>query len=152
MVELITTFDKELVQRLVQLEAEAFGAGGMNEWHLVPLIRYGHVYVMRKDGEIIGAVQYLLDWNNPRKVYMMGVSIAQDHRGQGIGTQFIKETFVALAKDGIEEVELTVDPENVIAVRVYEKKLDFVVSDFRRDEYGEGEDRLVMKTSLSTTN
>ncbi|MDF2569232.1 MAG: mshD [Sporomusa sp.] len=148
MIELVNTFNQKLVQRLVQLEADAFGSGGMNEWHLVPLIRHGHVYITRKNEEIIGSVQYFLDWGTPKKAYMMGVSIAKDHRGMGLGTQFIKETFTDLIREGIEEVELTVDPDNLAAIRVYETKLDFEVTDFRRNEYGEGEDRLVMKTSL----
>ncbi|SMD07864.1 GNAT family N-acetyltransferase [Sporomusa malonica] len=149
MVELVTTFNKELVQRLVALEADAFGIGGMNEWHLVPLIRHGHVYIIRKNEDIVGAVQYFLDWDRPKKAYMMGVSIAKEHRGMGIGTKFIQDTFEALAQEGIEEVELTVDPENLTAIKIYENKLGFVVTDFRKNEYGEGEDRLVMKTALA---
>ncbi|QDR79662.1 GNAT family N-acetyltransferase [Sporomusa termitida] len=148
MVELITAFDKAIIRRLVELEADAFGAGGMNEWQLVPLIRHGHVYVTRKAGEVIGAVQYMLDWHNPKKAYMIGVSIAKEQRGQGVGTGFIKETFTPLAAEGIEEVELTVDPANAAAVKVYKGKLGFTVTEFRRDEYGDGEDRLVMKLSL----
>lgn len=148
MVELVTTCNKELVQRLVELEADAFGIGGMNEWHLVPLIRHGHVYIIRRNGDIVGAVQYFLDWDNPKKAYMMGVSVAKEHRGQGLGTRFIQDTFEALSQEGIEEVELTVDPENVTAITIYENKLGFVVTDFRKNEYGEGEDRLVMKMSL----
>jgi ribosomal-protein-alanine N-acetyltransferase len=149
MVELVKNFDQKLIQRLVQLESEAFGVGGMNEWHLVPFIRHGRVYITRsQEEEVIGLVQYFLDWNHPQKAYMMGVSITKEYRGKGLGTRFIKETFAALAKERIKEVELTVDPKNIAAVKVYQNKLGLQVIDFRKNEYGDGEDRLVMNTLL----
>ncbi|HEY3424885.1 MAG TPA: GNAT family N-acetyltransferase [Negativicutes bacterium] len=148
MVELVQKIEPELIERLVQLEAEAFGQGGMNAWQLVPLIRHGRVYVVRKNQEIIGAVQYMLDWDSPQKAYMVGISIAKESRGQGAGTKLLQASFAALVKDNIKEVELTVDPNNVVAVKVYECKLGFVAGNFRHNEYGAGEDRLVMKLSL----
>lgn len=146
--ERIQTVEQALLQRLVQLEREAFGLGGLNEWHLVPFIRHGRVYVTRKNQEVIGMVQYMLDWDNPRKAYMMGVSIAKEAHGQGLGTDFIKKSLQALANENIEEVELTVDPANVAAIRVYEGKLGFVAQEVRPNEYGQGENRLVMTISL----
>ncbi len=146
--ERIQTVDPALLQRLVQLEKEAFGVGGLNEWHLVPFIRHGRVYAVKKNQEVVGLVQYMLDWDNPRKAYMVGVSIAKEMRGQGLGTEFIKKSLKALAGENIEEVELTVDPANVAAIRVYESKLGFLSKMVRTDEYGQGENRMVMTLSL----
>jgi ribosomal-protein-alanine N-acetyltransferase len=148
MIELVRKIEPELIERLVQLEAEAFGQGGMNVWHLVPLIRHGRVYIVRKNQEVIGSVQYMLDWDSPQKAYMVGISISKESRGQGTGTKLLQASFAALVKDNIKEVELTVDPNNVVAVKVYECKLGFVAGDFRDNEYGDGEGRLVMKLSL----
>lgn len=50
--EWVKTVDPALIQRLVELEREAFGVGGLNEWHLVPFIRHGRVYIVRKNQEI----------------------------------------------------------------------------------------------------
>jgi len=80
---------------------------------------------------------------------MVGVSISKESRGQGIGAKLLKESFAALAKENIEEVELTVDPDNVAAVKLYESKLGFSVTDFKHDEYGKGEGRQVMKLILA---
>ena len=149
MLELVRTMEPEIIARLVQIETEAFGAGGLTVWTLEPLIRHGRVYVYRVDNEIVGLVQYMLDWDRPQKAYMVGVSISKDSRGQGIGAKLLKESFEALAKEKIEEVELTVDPDNVAAVKLYKSKLGFLVTDFKDDEYGEGEGRLVMNLSLA---
>lgn len=148
MIELVQTVEPELVKRLVELEIDAFGPGGMNEWHLVPLIRHGRVYISRQNQEIVGLIQYMLDWNSPQKAYMVGVSVDKEWRSHGIGTKLLKESFSRLSQENIQEVELTVDPKNVAAVTVYEKKLGFIIEELRENEYGEGENRLVMKLSL----
>lgn len=149
MIELVQTVEPELVKRLVELEIDAFGPGGMNEWHLVPLIRHGRVYVIRQNHEIVGLIQYMLDWNSPQKAYMVGVSVGKEWRGHGIGTKLLKESFSKLYQENIQEIELTVDPKNVAAVTIYEKKLGFVIQELRENEYGEGENRLVMKLLLT---
>lgn len=148
MIEWVQKVEPELMKRLVAMEMDAFGDGGMNEWHLVPLIRHGRVYIIRKNQEVVGLIQYMLDWNCPQKAYMVGVSIDKNTRGQGIGTELLKESFMRLQQENINEIELTVDPQNISAVAVYEKKLGFVTTELRDNEYGEGESRLVMKLTL----
>jgi len=147
-VELLENFDLTLLQRLKQLEKEAFDVGGLNEWHLVPLIRHGRVYVIKQQQEVVGLIEYMRDWENPQKVYLIGVSIAKEMRGQGLGTILLHTSFQLLKKENIKEIELTVDPKNLGAIKVYEEKLGFVKNGFRLDEYGAGENRLVMNLLL----
>lgn len=149
MIELIRTMEPDIIARLVQIETEAFGPGGLTVWNLEPLIRHGRVYVYRLNDKIVGLVHYMLDWDHPQKAYMVGVSISKESRGQGIGAKLLTESFEALSKEAIEEIELTVDPDNVAAVKLYENKLGFLVTDFKHDEYGEGEGRLVMNLNLA---
>lgn len=148
MLELVRTMEPAIIARLVEIETEAFGSGGLTVWNLEPLIRHGRVYVYKLDNEIVGLVHYMLDWDRPQKTYMVGVSISKESRGKGIGAKLLTESFVALSKENIEEVELTVDPKNLAAVKLYESKLGFSVTDFKNDEYGAGEGRLVMKLIL----
>ena len=150
MIELVKEVEPHLMERLVELEAEAFGTGGLNDWHLVPLIRHGRVYILRNNAQVIGLVEYMLDWNNASTAYMVGVSIAKESRGQGSGATLLQGSFNALFAEQINEVELTVDKKNTAAVKLYEKKFGFAVTAFRFDEYGAGEDRLVMKVQLAS--
>lgn len=147
-IELLKHADLALLKRLVELDKAAFGEGGLNEWQLVPLIRHGRVFAARQDGAVVGCVQYMLDWDNPRNAYMVGVSIDEKMRGRGLGTELIQKTLQVLAGEALTAVELTVDPENAAAVRVYETKLGFVRSAVRTDEYGAGGHRLVMTVEL----
>lgn len=147
-VELLENFTLRQLENLVQIETGAFGTGGLNEWHLVPFIRHGRVYIARECDKMVGLIQYMRDWENPDKAYLMGVSIAQAMRGQGIGTFLIRASLHALKKEDIQEVELTVDPGNLVAINIYEGKLGFVENGIRRDEYGAGENRVVMILQL----
>lgn len=147
-VELVQTVDLVLLQRLVELERDAFQTGGLNEWHLVPFIRHGRVYIARENQEVVGLAEYMKDWNNPHKAYLAGVSIARELRGRGKGTEFIRATLQTLKHENMEEIELTVALENEAAIKVYEKRLGFVRKEARENEYGPGEDRLVMTLSL----
>ncbi len=144
MVELITTIETNLIERLVELEQEAFGYGGMNEWHLVPIIRHGRVFVSRDNDVIVGAVQYMLDWEKPELAYMVGVSVSGDARGRGIGSELLASSIKSLFEDKITAIELTVEADNIAAVKVYKEKLGFEVTEFRKNEYGLGQDRVVM--------
>lgn len=148
-IEQIKIVDLIALQRYIELESDAFGAGGLNEWTLVPLIRHGRVYAAHKNTEIVGLIEYMLDWDKPRRAYMVGVSMAKKVRGQGLGTVLIHKTLEMLAKEQITEVELTVDPDNQAARYVYEKKLGFVIKEVRKDEYGKGKNRIVMALSLT---
>ncbi len=148
MIELIKEIEPAVVRRLVELEAEAFGPGGMNEWQLVPLIRHGRVFALRRDGEIIGAVQYMVDWENRNKAYVVGISIDGRLRGQSLGTKLFAQSLTKLSKDGIATVELTVAPQNAAAIKVYRDKLGFRDAGFLPAEYGEGEDRVLMVKAL----
>lgn len=149
MLELVRSMDSKVIERLIEIEAEAFGSGGLNVWYIEPLIRHGRVYIYRSGNQIQGLANYMLDWDNPKNAYMVGVSVAKEARGQGIGSKLLQESFAALRKENIEEVELTVDPDNTAAVNLYEKKLGFLVTDFRHDEYGKGKGRLIMKLNLA---
>ncbi|HMM20155.1 MAG TPA: GNAT family N-acetyltransferase [Selenomonadales bacterium] len=150
MIELINTNDPAVVQRLVTLEEEAFGAGGLNIWHMVPIIRHGRVFALRRNGEIVGAIQFLVDWEDRNKAYVVGISIAKEWRGRNLGTELFAGSLKELRKEDIAEVELTVAPDNAAAIRVYRDKLGFRSVGVLTDEYGAGEDRLIMTKELDS--
>lgn len=145
---LVKNTNKKIIDELVNLEKEAFGIGGMNEWHLVPLIRHGKVFLlMTENDEILGAIQYLKDWED-NKAYAYGIAIFKEKQNRGLGTFLFKESLDFLKKEGINKVELTVDPMNERAIKIYKEKLGFEVLEYRKNEYGENENRLVMELIL----
>ncbi|MDH7478743.1 MAG: GNAT family N-acetyltransferase [Syntrophomonadaceae bacterium] len=114
----------------------------------MPLVRHGRVYCLLHNGEVVGSAQFQRDWENPRLAYLFGVSVAKHFRGCGLGTELLQKSFRNLARERIEEVELTVAPDNTVALEVYRRKLGFAIIGYQENEYGEGEHRYVMRLSL----
>ncbi|MFA5675866.1 MAG: GNAT family N-acetyltransferase [Christensenellales bacterium] len=140
--------DAKIVKRLIEIEKQAFGGAGLDEWNLVPYIRHGKVAALWTDGKIIGGAQFIRDWNEVSRAYLIGIAIDSAYRGKGLGTRFLEECIKLLKADGIKCVELTVESNNTGAVNVYQNKLGFITACARKDEYGTGEDRLVMELTL----
>ncbi len=147
-VEVLDRNDAAAVARLVQIEKDAFGPHGLTEWEIVPFVRHGLVALLKVDNEIVGGAQFLRDWREPAHAYLFGIAVDSSCRGKGFGTHFLSECLTLLKTYGMQTVELTVDASNLAAVRVYQQKLGFVTAEIRENEYGNGENRLVMVRSL----
>lgn len=78
--------------------------------------------------------------------WMLGLGVLPESRSSGLGHALAAEAMRRLAADGAQEVRLFVQPDNRVAIRVYEK-LGFRVCGFEPDYFGPGADRLVMTTS-----
>ncbi len=147
-VEKVTVLNAAVMERMTEIEAQAFGEGGLNIWTLVPLLRHGRVFALRDGQHIIGGAQFMRDWEDNTRAYLVGIALDALCRGKGLGTRFLSECMDALKREGIACVELTVDAANVAAVRVYREKLGFEVLETRKGEYGPGVDRVVMQKVL----
>lgn len=137
--------DPKLLEELIDIDRQSFGDAGLDEWGLVPIIRHGRIYALYYQENIAGAAQFLKDWEEPQKAYLYGVGIKEKYRGKGLGTWFLKTCFEQLKDEGIRRIELTVDPANQSAIRVYQEKIGFQKKEERKNEYGEGEHRIVME-------
>ena len=147
-VEVIKQNDTQIMNRIMEIEKQAFGNAGLDEWNLVPYMRHGRVMVLKYHDKIVGDAQFVRDWDNPKRIYLYGIAIDYRYRGKGLGTRFLSECLFMIKEDGAEVVELTVDPKNDAAVKVYQSKLGFDIVADRKDEYGPGENRLVMERKL----
>ena len=148
MIERIEGNDPFILQELIALDAQAFGAGGMSEWQLMPLIRHGQVHSIRREAKIAGAVQYMRDWHRPHMAYMVGLAVEESWRGQGIATELLQGSFSLLRQQGMQSVELTVAPSNLVARKLYEDKLGFVSTGYSENEFGAGEHRIILSLML----
>ena len=135
-------------ERMIEIEAQAFGEGGLNIWTLMPLIRHGRVFALRDGQQIIGGAQFMRDWEDNARAYLVGIAVDSQYRGKGLGTRFLGDCMDALKREGVTQVELTVDAANKPAVRVYREKLGFDTIEVRKSEYGPGVDRVVMQKTL----
>lgn len=139
--------DIEIIEEILNLEKEVFGEkGAIDIWNLKPYIKYGRVFVAIKNNEIIGCCELLKDWRES-KAYLYGFLIKKGLIGKGYGRTFLEEILKKLTDETIKEVELTVSPENISAIRLYEK-CGFEKIAYIENEYGLGNHRFIYKKIL----
>lgn len=139
--------DSETLAELAALEEEAFGKGGLNEWTLPVVMRYGRVFVLVGKGKTVGLAELIKDWSDYDLAFLIGFSVKREHRNKGWGKFFLSEIITRLQKEGLNSLYLTVSPQNKSALSLYQK-LGFLRVALLRDEYGKGEDRLLMGLRL----
>ena len=140
-VAIVTKIDDYLREIMLGIDEEAFGPASLNDWSLPPFLHYGRVYLARYNGTPVGIAELMRDWRDPELAYLYGYAVAIDHRGLGIGTAMLRTIFEALPRAGFRRLQLTVHPENQIAIHIYQDKFNMKKIDFLKDYYGPGEDR-----------
>ncbi|TDX51059.1 GNAT family N-acetyltransferase [Orenia marismortui] len=141
----LTANNSSVINKLIAIESEAFGEGGLNYWGIVPMIYHGAVYVIFMDKEPVGLVEYMRDIRQSTTAYLYGLAIEKEYRKQGLATKLLEYSLAKISKQGIQKVELTVDPNNESAIYLYQNKFGFKEVEYRKNEYGIGEDRLIME-------
>lgn len=51
----------------------------------------------------------------------LGMAIKANYRGKGVGTALLKQLTEALKQKGVEQLSLSVDPQNTPAMKLYER-------------------------------
>lgn len=139
-------FDVRRVRRLLRFNEDAFGEDAMDAFGAIAHIYYGNMFILkenRKDSKILGMASFSRAWDDNKLAYLSDYAIAEEARGQSIGTQFLKMVLEDVKDQGFERVQLTVDPDNDPAVALYEG-LGFKKDRFIENLYGPGEDRYIM--------
>ncbi|MFZ7102023.1 MAG: GNAT family N-acetyltransferase [Peptococcaceae bacterium] len=145
----IKEINPSLVAQLINIEENAFGNNGLhNEWLMIPMLRYGRVFIAELNKNAVGSAQLMRDWEDKNTAYFYGISIAPPYRGQGIGSYFMTEILTALKKSDFKKLTLTVSPHNHGAIHIYQDKLGFQKINYYEKEYGPKEDRISMELLL----
>ncbi|MCL4385323.1 MAG: GNAT family N-acetyltransferase [Actinobacteria bacterium] len=149
----VKDFNLDFVLKIKKLEIENLGeVSGINEWVIPVIIKYGKLIIAIKkakqqinNGEdlIIGVNELIRDWDNFNCAFIHSFYIKKGFRNKGIGSILLKKSIEILKKDNIKKLELTVDPKNQTAIRLYEK-FGFKNYEFIEDLYGKGVNRNLM--------
>lgn len=135
--------DKKYIEQIIEVEKEAFGeSGGVDEWILKPIIRYGKVFVLIIEDEVIGIAEYIRDFDGD-EVFLYGFSIKKEYRKCGYGKKLLEKSIEVFRENKIKKIGLTVALENEGAIELY-KKMGFKKEEMLKDEYGKGVDRLYL--------
>ncbi|MGI5848476.1 MAG: GNAT family N-acetyltransferase [Christensenellales bacterium] len=141
--------DAITISHILYVEQEAFGDTALSEYVIVPLLRHGKVYIAVDEEDIVIACAYFIrDMHDAGIAYLMSVATLPVFKGHDVGTALLNFAFSDLKEIGIARLQLTVDPANFAALSTYREKLGFAVADNSQDEYGIGDDKLIMVRDL----
>jgi ribosomal protein S18 acetylase RimI-like enzyme len=147
MVETVTEMDRDLWERILHIDEAAFGPESLNKWSLPLFLHYGGLFIARYNGEPVGAAELIRDWHDPALVYLYGYAVTPEFRGMGIGTTLLGFILKVLPRAGFRRLQLTVHPENQLALHIYRDKFGMRAVEFIRNYYGPGEDRWLLEWS-----
>ncbi|MFF4251952.1 GNAT family N-acetyltransferase [Streptomyces sp. NPDC001663] len=80
--------------------------------------------------------------------WILGLGITRDERGRGHGRRLMLEVLDLLRGIGVREVHLTVAPTNTAAILLYETLGFTAEQSVRKDYFGPGADRRLMRLRL----
>ena len=141
--------DAAIITDILNIEQEALGEGALNEYVVVPMLRYGKVYAaVDEQDNAVACAYFMRSMDDTDTAYLVSVAVLPMLRGQNVGTALLEYALSHLKQYGIMRVMISVDPANVSALAVYREQLGFSVVDTVQDEFGPGEDRLVMSKKL----
>ncbi len=126
---------------------------GEERRYLKAIRRWAHaaVFVAEVDGRIVGRLSIARDQHPAsRHVADLGLMVAADRRGQGVGRALLAAAVEWAREAGVRKLELHVFPWNEPAIRLYER-FGFDREGVRRGHYrrdGEDVDAILMAYHL----
>lgn len=136
--------NKKYIEEIIKLEEEVFGKNGaIDYWNLKPLIKYGKVYALIVENELLACAEIMKKWDG-RTVYLYGLAVKKGYSGKGYGYKILEKILQDIQLEKIENIELTVSQLNLNAIKLYEK-FGFKRIKFLKDEYGKNIDRILYK-------
>lgn len=141
--------DPQVLTRILYIEKQDFGEGALSDYVVIPLMRHGRIYIAAdEDDSAIASAYFLRDMYDTGLAYLLSVAVLPQFRGYDIGVALLDYAFSDIKALGINKVQLTVDPSNFGALSIYREKLGFLVIENDPDEYGTGDERLVMAKEI----
>jgi [ribosomal protein S18]-alanine N-acetyltransferase len=133
---------------MLKIDDEVFEENILCKWSLVPYLRYGRVFGLYNSNSLEGFSIFMKMWDNPEFVYLTEIAVAGESQGKGYGYYLLLKSLLHLKKEGLSIVGLTVNPNNSRARHIYCEKFGFKLAEFRKNEYGQGQDRLFLTLDL----
>lgn len=137
--------NKKLIKKILEIEKEAFGPSGVDNYSLPVFVLFGAVYVLFVGEVLAGVCELMKSWEG-KKALIYGFSIKEEFRGRGLGKFFLTEILRRIPRE-IKTLHLTVAEDNKAAIKIY-KKAGFEPVSKEKDFFGDGKDRLILKKEL----
>lgn len=140
----LTLDNSEGINKVLELERQAFNQGAMTLWAIAPFIISQTILINLINDEICSYGIFLFD-KDPERLFFFSFAMDKRYRGKGLGKYFFKEVIDYMFKEypRIQNISLTVDETKPQNVEMF-KKIGFKEKERFKDFYGKGIDRLQM--------
>jgi ribosomal-protein-alanine N-acetyltransferase len=145
----VETHTPELIAKVMEIDLLTFSAPTWSRYTAGLMLRHGRTFLLKVDGALIGTCQCLRSWDRPKEAALFSMTIRPGWRGQGLGSIFLEAVITALAESDIKSVVIEVDPNNPVALRLYQSRFGFEFVRDCKDEYGEGHHRIHLRRYIS---
>jgi len=135
--------NSEQIDMVAELENECFNEGSIDHWVIRPFARYGKIYGVEDNRGLAAFAEIIRCWNS-EEVFIFSFGVREQSRGVGIGSFLLENIVIALNREGIKKIKLTVAEENSSAKKLY-TKFGFKEKEKLINEYGAGNSRILME-------
>ncbi len=140
--------DFDLVEQLVEIERSDYAGEALDVFELISMLRHARVYVAVEYDEILGSVYFMRNFDDPDKAFLHSINIVDPQATPSLGTSLLNIAFADMKTFGIQVVEVSVDPANYRALKIYREQLGFVASDSLQGDVLGGEEILMLQKEL----
>ncbi len=139
--------DWAILKQIAQIDAQAFGTDGISVFNLSQFTRSGAVFCLL-DGDCVVAEAVLLRNIHDDGAVVFGFAVDNSQHGKGLGAILIKYLVKSAVDAGLTYLELTVNPDNRAAIKLYIEKAGFYKKAELSDHPQKGEPRWLLRLDL----
>lgn len=137
-----------MLKQIADIDAQAFGSDGISVFNLAQFVRSGAVFCLVDGNTVVGEAVLLRNIHDAGAV-IFGFAVDGSQQGKGIGTLLIEHLIRVASDAGIAYLELTVNPDNLSAKRLYLEKAGFYKKAELSDHPQKGEPRWLLRLDLN---
>jgi ribosomal-protein-alanine N-acetyltransferase len=144
----IERHDPAQIAVLMELDLLTYSEPTFSRYTLGAFLRHGRVFTITADGLVIGACHCMRSFDDPEEIVIFNMALRPGWRGHGLGTRFLYRILERLQQAGSRSVSLVVAATNHRAIAVYRTKFGFEHVDTLENEFGNGNEYLLMRLDL----
>ncbi|MFX1451469.1 MAG: GNAT family N-acetyltransferase [Promethearchaeota archaeon] len=129
---------------IYEIEQNAFENDGYSIYFLTQGLEFlSNSIFVAEENKLIGYILGALDQKDSNVGWFLNIAVMKGNQGKGIGYKLLEKLMDFFKESRCKEVHLTVTPNNLGAIHLYEK-FKFKKIKIIKDYFGKGKDRLLM--------
>ena len=115
----------EILRQIADIDTQAFATDGISVFNLSQFTRSGAVFCLIDEGDKVVAEAVLLRNIHDTGAVVFGFAVDEACHGRGLGTILMQHLVGLAVRSGLTYLELTVNPDNLAAKKLYMEKTGF---------------------------